>query len=107
MSNRRVVTDHIVVRWLQRAEGLDIKMVRAAMERDGLRPDHDGEVLHFIETNLGVDVAGIRSTLQALCYPAVKMGAKGIKHKGYFIKIHDGVAVTVVPVGKRTARILS
>jgi hypothetical protein len=107
VSDRRIITDHILLRWLERAEGFDMEPIRAAMDRMGLEARYDGEVLDFIRAHIGVDIDAIRTELLGLCYPAIRMKAAGVRHKGFFVKLHNGVAVTVVKAGKRSARLLS
>jgi hypothetical protein len=108
MSDRRIITDHILLRWLERAEGFDMAPIRAAMDRMGLEARYDGEILDFIRAHIGVDIDAIRTELLRLCYPAIRMKAAGVRHKGFFIKLHDGVAVTVVKnPARRSARLLS
>ncbi len=96
MSNRSIITNHFMVRWLERAEGFDMAMIRAAMERDGLDARNDGEILWFVNAHLGFDLEGLRHELTELVAPALRLRARCVKHKGFEIRLGDGAAVTVM-----------
>jgi hypothetical protein len=95
MSNRRFVTDHLLVRWLERAEGMDMRMVRDAMARDGIIGGNDSDLVHFVGCHLGVDIEGIRRELMAVIAPAVAVGARRVKYKGFSISLSETNGVTV------------
>lgn len=107
MSDRRILTDHCILRWIERVEGIDLAPIRAAMDRMGIEARYDGEILEFIRGHIGFDIDAIRTELIRLCYPAIRMKANGVKYRGFFIKLHDGVAITVVKSGKRSAGMMS
>ena len=106
MSNRQFISDHLVLRWLERAEGLNTDVMRSAAERMGCEIRYDRDLLDFIETYTPYDVSEIRKDLMEHVGPALAMGAKGVRYKGYFIPIRNKeAAVTALPSGWRTAQI--
>ena len=102
MSHRQIVTDHLLLRWLERVEGYDFQAVRAAMERTEFDPVNDRETLDFIETYFGFDVEALRRELTDAVYAAIRMKASSLNYKGYRIMFKNGIAATVLE--RRTRR---
>lgn len=106
MSNRRLVKDHLLVRWLERAEGFDMRMVRSAMARDGIIGGNDSDVVHFIGLHLGFDIDALREELATVIRPAVAMGAWRVKYRGMAICLRGAGGVTALYTRRPRAKSL-
>ncbi len=106
MSNRRLVKDHLLVRWLERAEGFDMRMVRDAMARDGILDGNDSDVVHFVRCHLGFDIDGLRDELATVIRPAIAMRAKRVRYKGFTICLRETAGTTVLDIRRPKAKSL-
>ena len=106
MRAEDVVTDHAVVRWLERHDGVDLTEARQVVGE--LAPD--GHLLRYLEQHEGYNIAAIR---ERICSPAVLVaigcGATGVRNDRVRLVITDGKVITIkfpwqVPPGGRRAR---
>lgn len=99
MSDRKLITDHLICRWLERVEKYDLSVIRDAMPRAGYDPYSERDMVAFIETYFDVDVSNLRRELMGVVAPALRMRAKGVRYRGYFIPLKNGIAATVLDRG--------
>jgi hypothetical protein len=92
------VTDHAVVRWLERVKGIDLDPIRRAMRKQGLGDKHDRWVIQFIEKNSDFDFGIIRSEIQQIIAIPALSGASSVRYGDVVIRLIDGIAVSVVPL---------
>lgn len=80
MTAPSIITDHALLRYLQRAENMKVDSLgKAALA--------------------GVDVAALRSALEKLCRPAVTMGATAYSALGMTFMMRDGKVMTCAVAG--------
>lgn len=104
MSQRKIITDHCLLRWLERVEGHDIPTYRRAADRSGYNGESDGDVVDFLQHYTDVPVSAIRRELMDVVSPALLMRATTLKYKGVTIKLRSGGAITCYPRRARRSR---
>lgn len=97
MSRRHPVTNHAVVRWIERHDGICLDRVRrlAAMVRPS---DVDDEILYLLATEYGFDVAAaVRADIMSRAAVAIALGcgASGVRIGRVRLVIVNGRVVTV------------
>lgn len=100
MSDRHFISAHLLVRWLERFEGVKVGVFRAAMERMNAPCKQDIDLITFIEEYSCIDVDRVRKALIPMVRKAAIAGAKTIKYQGMCIPIGMG-AITVYPNRRR------
>lgn len=95
-----VVSDHAVVRWLQRVEGMDLEKVRAeAKIVTGEEPVTDQEFLDYLQTYHQLNVASIRQKIATdwvLSLIAAGVRYIPLHNRCVWLRVRDGVITTVV-----------
>ena len=105
MSDRKLLSDHLLLRWLERVEGHNLDVFRAAMERVGLDAESERELVHFIEVYTCIDLDAIREEMLPVVTKALARRADGIRYRGFYIPLRKGrVAISIMPRGKRRHR---
>ena len=90
------VTNHAIVRWLERVEGRDLVSARAAYEDMFGHAPNDGDLIAFLARYGAGDMAAIRTRiLTPMVRAAIALGARTVKAKGVYPIIEDGRIVTV------------
>lgn len=98
MNSNHIVTAHAVLRHLERVQGVDIAMIKAAMDRVGITIKTDPAVLAFIERYTNIDVSvSVRSIIDTKARCAAAYGAKAIIAHGFRYVLSEGAVVSVVP----------
>lgn len=93
MSRRQFVSDHAVVRFLERHDGRDLTSVRAAC---GGADAHDVAILDHLAAHEGLNVAYVRRRiLTPTVRTALGMGAAGVRMGHVRLIIVNGRVVTV------------
>lgn len=93
MSRRQLVSDHAVVRFLERHDGLDLSQARAAC---GGPTAHDIAILDHLAVHEGLDIASVRRRiLTPVVRTALSMGAAGVRMGRIRLVIISGTVVTV------------
>lgn len=97
MSRRDFISEHALVRWLERASRIDLAASRAAFERMRGREPADGELLAFLARFEGLDLPAVRAEmLTANVRRAIAAGCASVRLKGLRLIVKNGVVVTVV-----------
>lgn len=93
---RFYITDHALLRYVERIMGVDVGAAREAMGRQLLPETCDADVLGFLADYMGIDVETVRDRMVT---DGVRMacgcGAGGIRVSGVRYAIADGRVVTV------------
>ena len=102
MSNDRLMTDHAVVRWLERVERINLgSIVSAYVDEHGEQPK-DWELLNYIEDRWGLSRDDVEKSVVS---PSMRMAAScGVCHiraDGFLFILRDGRVVTISPLGIR------
>lgn len=93
MRKRPLITDHAVVRFLERHDGLDLGAVRLAC---GGALAADMVILDHLAAHAGLDVGAVRRRiLTPTVRTALAMGAAGVRMGHVRLVITDGRVVTV------------
>ena len=94
---RALVTDHVIIRWLERVEGYDFDDIRLQIEAKG-KPATDTRILQILADKYGLFRGHIifRIATKAV-EAAIKAGAKKIHRGNWTLVIDDGRVVTLVP----------
>jgi len=100
-GNKSIITAHAVIRWLERVETVDTQALRLAAKRAGIRVDHDGQLLAYIEDNTNIDVARVKAALaDPRVLAALAMGAKSVRIGTMVAILRGGCVASVVPAAK-------
>jgi hypothetical protein len=95
MTARAYITDHAVVRWLERHDGIDLAGIRAALRAEGQFAS-DGAVLARLKRDRGISADSVRSRMATPTLDiAVRSGASGVRTQGVRMVIVGGHVVTV------------
>ncbi len=95
-GTRNLITAHAVIRWLERAEGVDLRPIRRAARREGCAPGDDGALVRFIETATDIDLAPARRALgSAEVRLAIRIKATAIRVGPVVAVLKAGAVVTV------------
>lgn len=98
MSNRQILSDHFLLRFLERVKGYDLAVFRAAMERvGGMDVSKERDLVDFIETYSAIDLDAVRAEVMPMISDAIARGARRIKYGGFFIPLRGGCAITIMP----------
>ncbi len=100
MKKPPIITGHLLIRWLERVDGMDISVFRAAAERAGITEPNDDKLVEFMEVYTSIDFDRIRAQLEPMVAKALASGSFGIKFNGLFIPLHRAgrnAAVSVMP----------
>lgn len=98
MTERQAITDHALLRYLERVKGLDVARARAPRSKKTGRPLNDHEVLKRLEKS-GLDIESIRhSLLTPNVSAAIAVGAKSVVCGDHRFVIRNSVVVTTAPV---------
>ena len=101
MKKTHVISAHLLVRWLERVEGLDMALYRRAAVRMRWAAANDRDLIEFMEAYSAVDFERIRAQLDILLARAVAIGADCIRHNGIRLPIGSGrVGKSAVPQKK-------
>ena len=93
---RDPVTNHAIVRWLERIEGRDLSPAREAYRAMFGHDPKDGDLVGFLSRYGVEDPAAIRARiLTPMVRAAIALGAGSIKTKGHYLIIEDGRIVTI------------
>lgn len=98
-----MISNHAVVRWLERVEGIDLGAIRAALQRQLKRAAVDSEILRAVEAETGLSADAVRAQFpRAVLEQAVACRARSIVHGGvhFALRLHPECAV-VATVGAR------
>lgn len=94
------VSDHALVRYVQRVCGLDMDTIQKKMWMARLDPGDDSHVLRFLQDRFGLDIEGLRR--EALP-PFVMASAKfadgspvNVRYGGNIYVFRDGTLVTIL-----------
>lgn len=92
-----LITAHAMVRWLERAEGRDLRAMRQAFERHrGHAPD-DGELLQFLSLYTGERLGEVRARIMTPALrTAIALGASKVRRGRVWLVIAGGCVVTVL-----------
>ncbi len=96
---REMVTDHVIVRWLERVEGYDFDDIRKSLG-NGKKNVTDKQILRHLADNFGLfrgHVIYRIATKQVKA--AIKLGATKVNRGDWTLVINQGVVVTLVPRG--------
>ncbi|MCA1241852.1 hypothetical protein LC092_05345 [Stappia stellulata] len=97
MTSKYPVTQHAVLRYLERVENVELAPFYAAAGTDD-----PTLVLDAFEKETGICIAALRrKVLPPECVPALKMGASSLRCNGYVCRIESGQVVTVYKHNKR------
>jgi hypothetical protein len=94
---RELVTDHVIVRWLERVEGYDFDDVRTEIEAKGKKVT-DTRILNHLAETYGLFRGHViyRIATKAV-RAAVKAGAKRINRDRWTLFVKGGQVVTLTP----------
>jgi hypothetical protein len=101
--SRKVISDHAVVRWLERVCGHDLSKVRKEVEIvTGSPPRSDSVLLSHMEQYHRLDVAAIRREIAT--GDVVSLIGSGIRdvpvrNRRFRLKIKSGKVTTVIEIG--------
>lgn len=101
MSAARVMTDHAILRWLERVEGVDLDpIVGMYVEQRGETPV-EWQLLDFVEQITGLTRDDIeRSVLTPAMRVAARCGASRFRcGNRHAMIVRDGRVITVAPTG--------
>jgi len=96
-EHRGIVTDHVIVRWLERVEGYDFDDIKKELKEEG-KEDGDRQILEYLADKFGLfrgHVIFRIATKQVR--NAIQMGAKRIHRGNQTLVISDGRIVTLTP----------
>lgn len=96
-EHRAMVTDHAIVRWLERVEGYDFDDIREELGPKG-KISMDTRILNYLANKYGLfrgHVIYRIATKQVR--NAIKIGAKKVHRGNQTLVINGGVVVTLVP----------
>lgn len=97
MSTRDLITAHAMVRWLERGEGRDLGVLRAAFLRMRGRDAEDGELLDFLGSYTGESLGEIRRRIWTPALAtAIDLGARAVRRGPVWLIIEGGRVVTVL-----------
>lgn len=92
-----IITAHAMVRWLERAEGRDLRPMRAAFVRHRGHDADDGELLQFLSLYTGEPLGDIRARiLTPALRAAIALGASKVRRGRVWLVIAGGAVVTVL-----------
>lgn len=100
--NRRVVSDHAVIRWLERIEGRNIdKVYEEALIVTGAYPETEEDLLRYMQNYHRLDIRAVRrriATPEVL--QLIDMGANDIpiKNRRFRLRVRDGKITTISPL---------
>lgn len=99
MARRRraaLVSDHAIVRWLERIEGHDFSELRKQISASGQEPT-DSHILDKLAKDFGLFRGHVVYKIATKDVQlAIKAGAKKFNRNDCQLKIHDGKVVTIV-----------
>lgn len=94
-----VVSDHALVRYLERVKGVDVEGARAR-----LCPGATNRILiAHLQQSAGIDIAAARAEIVAITGVPAALGATVVARDGYPYLISDYTVTTVLPKGGRPA----
>lgn len=97
MSTRDLITAHAMVRWLERGEGRDLGVMRAAFWCSRGREAEDGELLDFLGSYTGESRSDIRRRIWTPALAtAIDLGARAVRRGPVWLIIEGGRVVTVL-----------
>lgn len=99
MSSTLVMTDHAILRWLERVEKIDLKPIVAAYVEDyGHRPE-DWELVDYIEDETGLAREDVEAkAVSPGMRSAVRCGASRFRlGKRHVMIVRDERIVTIIP----------
>lgn len=101
LEARAVVTDHVIVRWLERVEGYDFGDIREELrETNGDRPVEDYEILDYLQEKFGLFRGHvIYKILTKETKMAIKLGATRYRRGKHTLIINNGRIVTLTTKG--------
>lgn len=95
MNGEVYISDHAVVRWLERHDGLDLAPIRARLRANGQHPT-DAAVLVMLKHARQIDADRVRRRMATPALEvAVRCGATAVRVDGVRVVIVDGRVVTV------------
>jgi hypothetical protein len=94
------VTDHALLRYLERLCGVDVQPVRRRLRCSGFAAS-DREVL--IALAMDYDLRPARRALEEIVARAARLGASAICHEGHRFVVANGALVTVCPISSGRA----
>jgi hypothetical protein len=98
MSKKRI-TDHALVRWAERVEGIDTTEMRKVAAVLGRRPAADRLLIRLMEED-GHNMFAMRGRmLHPKVLAAIDCGALGVNLGCVYLPIRDGSVVTVLEHG--------
>ena len=96
-----LITNHCMVRWLERVEGYDLKPYKQAMRDQGLDPSFDKSVVRYLDEHARFPIDAIREELNAVVRKAVAIKSTTVNYRGARIRLIDGIAATVLASGQK------
>ncbi len=91
------VSDHAIIRWLERVEGCDLDWVREDLRKSGRFADSDTQVLTYLRDKVGLDIADIEARiLTPVVRAGIAAGSRTIRVGNVCLEIADGCMVTTV-----------
>ena len=91
------VTDHALLRWLERVEGIDLAPIHAEMLRRGLYHQYDRIVIQFIEDNSEFDFDAIRRKIMQLVSIPALAGLTAVRYGDVVLRLVEGAVVSITP----------
>lgn len=97
MMTTGAVSDHAVVRWLERVEGIDLRPYRALAAARGRAHWGDAGVLEHLAGRLAPGEVRQRILASELLRTALRTGAASVRMGAVRAMIQDGVVATFKP----------
>lgn len=99
-----MVTDHVIIRWLERVEGYDFDDIRKGFEAKG-KVGTDTRILDHLATTYGLFRGHIVYRIATKkVQSAIKAGVKRINRDRWTLVIQHGRVVTLTPRGNPEAK---
>lgn len=85
-----IVSQHAIVRWLERAQNVDMKNIKSEYIKKYDKSPTDREILTFIELDLRVDISGVKNFLKKIAIETYSKYGRFVSNKSFNIK-RDGL----------------
>lgn len=94
------ITDHAILRWLERAKGIDVEGIKQQMRQDGFgerKLRNDSRVLKYIVDKTGLNIGLVKQAmLTPIVITALSVGARYVKHQDYRFALGRNRIITVL-----------
>lgn len=99
MQKTYLISSHLLARWMERIEGIDLNVFRRAADRMGRPVVYDNQLVEFMEEYSAVDFDRMRAEIGKLLTFALARGASSIRANGVRIPITTSrTGVTAIPM---------